>query len=857
MTKEMLINNVEDQECRIAVMVDHVLEELYVERASSASHVGNIYKGRITNVEAAIQAAFVDFGLGKNGFLHISDVHPKYFPKGQKSNTEAVGRKRPHRERPPIQECLRRGQEVVVQMTKEGIGTKGPTLTTYLSIPGRLLVMMPGMSRLGVSRKIEDDEARGKAREILAELNPPGEMGFIVRTAGLDRPRKDLQRDMNYLLRLWQQTKHRIKTCRAPAEIYQESDLVIRTLRDVYNSDVDRIVCDNEEVAKRVQEFLGVAMPKAKNHVELYSGQEGLFHDAGLESEIEKIYARRVELPSGGSLVIDQAEALVAIDVNSGRFREHSDAETTATKINIMAAKEIARQLRLRDLGGVIVMDFIDMREEKNRRSVEKALREAIKIDRAKTKLTRISAFGIVEMTRQRIRPSLQRAVYRTCQHCDGSGLIKTEESVALTVMRNLQRATAQADVARVEVRVTPSVAHHLANHERRQIAGLEEQTAKTVVIQADPDLLAQEVKFTCTSSRGTPVAWQAEPAGRQPAKKELKTVELPPLEIQPEAEEEELEYLDDEPADEGAMEKAAEAIEAATAPPPELMVAQPLPAPPAKPAAAPAPASGGAAQPAPVEGQGGEGKRRRRGRRGGRRHKKRQAALAAAEAAVAAAAGGPVPPPPPAESLAAVEAPPAPAGPDSAEVLRAIKDFVDREAQKVLEVEKRFEDTVRGRGQAGLPEALDQEQAVEGVPAPQVTEELPAEGAEAPAQVQASTPAPEGQAMVVEVPAAPAGQALVEKLAEGERRHKTRRGRRGGRRHKKPEAKADVKKQEAGGEKQEQKQQESSAAKKDAKQQTPAGQKPKPKRRRPPRKKKTQAKSDAAAEKPTETPGT
>ncbi|HOD82891.1 MAG: Ribonuclease E [Planctomycetes bacterium ADurb.Bin126] len=819
MTKEMLINTVEDQECRIAVMVDHVLEELYVERASSASHVGNIYKGRITNVEAAIQAAFVDFGLGKNGFLHISDVHPKYFPKGQKSSTEAVGRKRPHRERPPIQECLRRGQEVVVQMTKEGIGTKGPTLTTYLSIPGRLLVMMPGMSRLGVSRKIEDDEVRGKARDILAELNPPGEMGFIVRTAGLDRPRKDLQRDMNYLLRLWQQVKHRIKTCRPPSEIYQESDLVIRTLRDVYNSDVDRIVCDNEEVARRVQEFLGVAMPKAKNQVELYSGQEGLFHDAGLETEIEKIYARRVELPSGGSLVIDQAEALVAIDVNSGRFREHSDAETTATKINIQAAKEIARQLRLRDLGGVIVMDFIDMREEKNRRSVEKALREAIKTDRARTKLTRISAFGIIEMTRQRIRPSLQRAVYRTCQHCDGSGLIKTEESVALMVMRNLQRATAQADVARVEVQVTPSVAHHLANHERGQIARLEEKTGKTVTIQAEPDLLAQELKFTCTSSRGTPVAWQAEPA-RQPAKKELKTAVLPPLELPPEPEEEEAEaeVVAEAPPDEKAMEKAAAAIEEATSVPPENA---PPPEAPPKPAEAPAPA----AQPPTAEAQAGEAKRRRRGRRGGRRHKKRQTAEAAAQAAGTPPADATQPPP-------SDEAPPAAqAGPDSTEVLKAIKDFVDREAQKVIEVEKRFDDTVRGKPKPETAESIEQEQA------PQ--EQKPAE---APAEAVQASPSQE-QATDGKTPDA------------AEKRHKTRRGRRGGRRHKKPEAGADAKKHEPAPEKKEADKQ--SPAKQASPDQAPAEQKPKPKRRRPPRKKKTQAKSEAPAEKPTETSGT
>ena len=370
MSKEMLINIIEGQECRIAIVKDGLMDELYVERDSAASHVGNIYKAKVTNVEASIQAAFVDFGLAKNGFLHITDIHPQYFPKGKKSS-EPLGRKCPHRERPPIQACLRRGQEVVVQMTKEGIGTKGPTMTTYLSIPGRLLVMLPGMSRLGVSRKIEDEELRAKARKNLAELTPPPDMGFICRTAGAERPKREMQRDLNYLLRLWKSVDKKIKSTKAPAEIYQESDLVIRTLRDVYNTDIDRIICDTDAVAAKAQDFLRVAMPRTRNTIELYTGKGGLFHDAGLEEEIESIYSRRVELPSGGSLVIDQTEALVAIDVNSGRFRAHSNAETTALKTNQEAAKEIGRQLRLRDMGGVIVMDFIDMREKKNRRAVE------------------------------------------------------------------------------------------------------------------------------------------------------------------------------------------------------------------------------------------------------------------------------------------------------------------------------------------------------------------------------------------------------------------------------------------------------------------------------------------------------
>jgi len=516
MAKEMLINTVEGKECRIAIVTNGVLEELYVERVSSASRVGNIYKGRVVNVEPSIQATFVDFGSAKNGFLHISDLHPKYFPKAPKGR-EPVGKKRAHKDRPPVQDCLRRGQEVVVQMTKEGIGTKGPTMTTYLSIPGRLLVMMPGMARLGVSRKIEDEKTRDRMRKLLEEIKPPPEMGFIVRTAGAGRPQREIVRDLHYLTRLWQTVKQRIKTAHIPAEIYRESDLVLRTIRDVYNSDIDRIVCDREPVARRVSEFLNVAMPRTKHVVEVYAGKGGLFHDTGIEEEIEKIYARRVELRSGGSVAFEQTEALVAIDVNSGRFREHSDAETTALRINIEAAQEIARQLRLRDMGGVIIMDFIDMREQNNRRAVEGALREAMKPDRAKTRVLRISSFGIIEMTRQRVRPSLEAGAHRTCSSCGGTGLVKSEESLSLAVMRNLQRAASQDDVAHVEVTVPPAVAHHLLNFQRAEISQLEAEAGATVIVQAGDHLSGGEVNITCQNARGAPVTWEDEgSAGRK-----------------------------------------------------------------------------------------------------------------------------------------------------------------------------------------------------------------------------------------------------------------------------------------------------------------------------------------------------
>ena len=675
MSKEMLISTVLGKECRIAIVENARMEELYIERASSASHVGNIYKGRVTNVEPSIQAAFVDFGGVKNGFLHISDVHPQFFTKS-KRQSEPVGKKRPHRDRPPIQECLRRGQEVIVQITKEGIGTKGPTMTTYLSIPGRLLVMMPGMSRLGVSRKIEDEEARSKARQLFADLKLPQEMGFIIRTAGMDRTKRELQRDLQYLLRLWKSVSRQIKTVKAPSEIYQESDLVIRTLRDIYNTDITRIICDNKAEALKVKEFLDVAVPRGKHSIELYTGPQGLFHDFQLESEIERIFSRRVELKSGGSLVIDQAEALVAIDVNSGRYRAHSDAEMTALKINLEAAGEISRQLRLRDLGGVIIIDFIDMRLEKNRHAVEKTLREAIKNDRAKTKLLRISAFGIVEMTRQRVRASLKDSIFTRCSYCGGSGLVKSDESQSLAVMRTLQRAACHPEVANIELVVTPMVAHHLLNFQRMQIAQIEEESRKSLIIRADPTLAGDELRIQCTSSRGSPVAWDQSPLAGA-GKGKPTTVSIDQFAPQPtpgEAEEEGPEEPTIFDVVEGEPEEgpAPEAQEPSTPPPAPQAHPQPPPAAaPESPAAAkatplpakhphPAP-SGRPPQPGQAEG---EKKRRRRGRRGGRKHRKRSEGPAQTQQGH----GGPqVRQPAPAETAPQQEVYPRPSEPERA----------------------------------------------------------------------------------------------------------------------------------------------------------------------------------------------
>jgi ribonuclease E len=410
------------------------------------------------------------------------------------------------RPKPLIQDIFKRGQEVLVQVIKEGIGTKGPTLSTYISIAGRYLVLMPGLNRVGVSRKIADEEQRRRLREIFNELKPPRGLGFIIRTAGIDKNKKELQRDLLYLSRLWQVVVRRIRKTKAPAEIYQESDMITRTIRDTFTSDIDTIWVDEPAAFEHAQEFLQIVMPRYANRIKLYEGKEPLFHKYGIEEEIARIQQRKVPLPHGGSIVIEQTEALVAIDVNSGSFRADNNAEETAFQINLQAAKEIARQLRLRDLGGVIVNDFIDMRDEKHRRAVEKAMRDAVKRDRARTKILKISAFGLIEMTRQRIRPSLKRSVYQDCPYCHGMAQVKTCESMSIDVMRMLQLAAHRDHVYRVEIRVAEDVANYLLNKKRREIVRLEEAGNIQVQIRGSAGAPPETLEFTCYDNNNNEV---------------------------------------------------------------------------------------------------------------------------------------------------------------------------------------------------------------------------------------------------------------------------------------------------------------------------------------------------------------
>lgn len=500
--RTMLINFVPRDECRIAVLEDNRLEELYLERASYENHVGSIFKGVVTNVESGIQAAFVDFGLGKNGFLHVTDLHPQYFPDGS-NEPESVGRKIPRRARPPIQRCLKRGQEVIVQITKEGIGTKGPTLSTYLSIPGRFLVMMPGMRRLGISRKIEEEDSRGDMRSALKQLELPKDIGFIARTAAAGKNVKELQNDLNYLERLWRAVERRAKREKAPAEVYRESDLIIRTIRDVYDSRVKKIVVDDPEVADRAREFLSIFNPRSGDIVVEHDTTEPLFHSYKIEGELEKLHSRRVPLKSGGSLVIDSTEALVAIDVNSGRFRAEDDAESTAFKINLEAADEIARQLRLRDLGGVVVCDFIDMRQERHKRKLERLLNENLQAHKERAKVLRMSQFGIIEITRQRQRASFTRNIYQDCPFCSGNGLVKTVESTVIDAVRMIQMAASKEHVAQIELTLAPEPANILQNRKRSVIYEMERSLRRSVTILSNPAYGPDRAQLKCFDQRG------------------------------------------------------------------------------------------------------------------------------------------------------------------------------------------------------------------------------------------------------------------------------------------------------------------------------------------------------------------
>ncbi|MEY4103862.1 MAG: Ribonuclease, partial [Planctomycetota bacterium] len=530
----MIVNDTPD-ECRIGILEENVLQAYFAERTATATHVGNIYKGRVLNIEPAIQAAFVDFGEGASGFLHISDLHPKYFP--GKERTERVGKKIPRRERPLIQDALKKGQEITVQVIKEGIGSKGPTLTSYISIPGRLLVMMPDMGRVGVSRKVEDEDERRSMRRMLDSLELPEGFGFIMRTAGYERSHSELKRDAAYLTRLWEAMQARTAKTSGPCALYTEGDLLIRTIRDSGDPCMKGIVVDSVSAFDRATQYLDVVAPVNAPAVYYYDRPIPVFSAFGIEEQVELIHQREVPLPSGGALVIDQTEAMVAIDVNSGRSRSARDSETNAYQTNIEAVREICRQLRLRDLGGLIVNDLIDMRMSKHRKDIEARIEEELKRDRAKATHLPISEFGMVEMTRQRMRPSMRKTHYIDCPHCAGAGEVRMPDVVAADALRRISLLFAYLAVKRVHLTVTSRVAGELLSVRRRALQELEEKFGKQVEVTIDDHLRADQFKAAAFDERNHAIELDRLPRPPRPLLADLYT-EIP-------------EYVDDEDTDE------------------------------------------------------------------------------------------------------------------------------------------------------------------------------------------------------------------------------------------------------------------------------------------------------------------
>ncbi|TVQ60411.1 MAG: Rne/Rng family ribonuclease [Phycisphaerales bacterium] len=503
---KLLINYVPGEECRVAILEDGKLQEIHAEQHGKANRVGNIYVGKVMNVEPSIQAAFVDFGVEENGFLHVSDLHPQYFPGEGDETTERVGKKTPRRDRPPMQHALKRGQEMIVQVLKDGVGTKGPALTSYLSIPGRFLVMMPQMDKVGVSRKVEDEDQRREMRKILDQLELPEGFGFILRTAGMERTKTELKRDLAYLARLWKDMERRRKEGKKPRLLYTESDLLVRTLRDLLTGDIDEVIIDSPVALERANRFMKIVAPRSQAKLTAYTGPVPLFHAFGVEEQIAAMHAREVPLPSGGRLVIDETEALVAIDVNSGKSRDARDAETNAFRTNMEAVDEIARQLRLRDLGGLVINDLIDMRSPKHNRDVEQHFRERLKRDRAKSTTLGISPFGILEMTRQRMRGSHERTHFAVCPSCEGRGLIQRPESVAADALRELSALLSQERIAKIELVVSPRVAGELLSSRRLTLNRIERASGKRVDVRVSETLPAGKVRFYAYDEKGADI---------------------------------------------------------------------------------------------------------------------------------------------------------------------------------------------------------------------------------------------------------------------------------------------------------------------------------------------------------------
>ncbi len=485
----LLINAEEPEECRIALLEDGRLESIHVSTVAREHTKSNIYKARIVAVESNLQAAFVDYGPDKNGFLPFSEIHPEYYRQDVSEKTMRLIEQHQWKNL-NINEVLERGQEMLVQIVKEEVGSKGANMTTYLSLPGRCVVLMPGSDSSGISKKISGEERRSQLREIMDSLEIPEGIGWIVRTASVDLTETSLAKDVKYLLKLWGEIKGKGQGMDGVGLVYQDHDCVLRFLREHFDPEIKEILVDDLAAMEKVRDFIEMLPDKQKNtKVRLHKGARPIFNQYNVEDQIESIYQPQVFLPSGGSIVIDPTEALVAIDVNSGSTGKGQNFEDSIFKANMEAAAELARQLRLRDLGGLIVVDFIDMRSQKNIREVERQVKVAMKRDKAKVDISRISKFGLMQISRQKLGAPIEALNYQICPHCLGRGVVRSVETLALFYLRRIQTGASRKTVGRVECHFPLDVAHYLLNNKRHELIDLENRHKISVDIIADPTL--------------------------------------------------------------------------------------------------------------------------------------------------------------------------------------------------------------------------------------------------------------------------------------------------------------------------------------------------------------------------------